>query len=397
VLLQGKGTRLAEQITQEIKILVDLKIQQAKQKADDNTLRVNTTINNMLIIFMLGAFCAIILTIYLSRTITEPLKTALDAADYISARDLTVEIQDEKRLDEPGELLQSFRVMCINLRGEIKQIMEGVNVLSTSAAEISVSMTQFTSTSSETAAAVSQATVTMEELRQTAQISSQKANYVSDIAQKAVDISVLGQNSLVKTVESMDIIKKKMDSIAKSIISLSEQSQAIGEIISSVEDIAEQTNLLAVNASIEAAKAGEYGKGFTVVAQEITNLSNQSKRATAQIGSILNEIQKATGVAVMVTEQGAKAVESGIAQSVETGESILALTNTINEAAQSVTQIALSSQQQTLGVDQVASALENIHRASVQNLGGAKQLEDSANNLEVLGQKLKQLVDGYRV
>ena len=99
----------------------------------------------------------------------------------------------------------------------------------------------------------------------------------------------------------------------------------------------------------------------------------------------------------MVTEQGAKAVEAGIAQSSETGESILALTNIINEAAQSVTLIALSSQQQTLGVDQVASALENIQQASMQNLGGAKKLEASANNLEVLGSELKTLVEHYRV
>ena len=241
MLLQGEGTRLAEQINQEIKRLMDLKIEQAKHKSEDNNLRAKTTIDNMIIIFIIGALCAIVLTVYMSRTIIEPINAALDAANYISARDLTVEIQEEKRLDEPGELLESFRVMSNNLRGEIKQILEGVYVLSSSAADISASMAQFTSSSSETAAAVSQATVTIEELSQTAQLSSHKASYVSDIAQKAVDVSSVGQRSLEKTVLSMEDIRRRMDSIAKSIISLSEHSQSIGEIISSVEDISEQT------------------------------------------------------------------------------------------------------------------------------------------------------------
>src|SRR4030067_173625 len=109
----------------------------------------------------------------------------------------------------------------------------------------------------------------------------------------------------------MHRIQEQMESIAQSIVRLSEQGQAIGEIIATVNDLAEQSNMLAVNAAIEAAKAGEQGKGFAVVAQEVKSLAEQSKQATAQVRTILGDIQKATSGAVMATEQGSKAGETG--------------------------------------------------------------------------------------
>src|SRR5664280_1631381 len=140
-----------------------------------------------------------------------------------------------------------------------------------------------------------------------------------------------------------------MDSIAQTVVRLSEQSQSIGGIIASVTEIADQANLLAVNAAIEAAKAGEQGKGFAVVAQEIKNLAGQSKQSTLQVRNILNDVQKATSAAVMATEQSSKAVENGVKQSTQAGESIKALAKSVNESIQAATQIVASSQQQVVG------------------------------------------------
>src|SRR5207249_1896404 len=151
--------------------------------------------------------------------------------------------------------------------------------------------------------------------------------------------------------------------------------------------IYEQSNLLAVNAAIEAAKAGEQGKGFAVVAQEVKSLAEQSKQATVQVRKLLNDIQKATSAAVMATEQGNKAVEAGVKQSTEAGGSIRLLAENLGQAAQAATQIAASSQQQLVGMDQVALAMENIRQASTQNVASTKQAEVSAENLHKLGQK----------
>ncbi|MHB9100993.1 MAG: methyl-accepting chemotaxis protein [Sulfuricella sp.] len=145
---------------------------------------------------------------------------------------------------------------------------------------------------------------------------------------------------------------------------------------------------------MEAAKAGEQGKGFAVVAQEIKSLAEQSKQATAQVRTILGDIQKATGTAVLATEQGNKAVEAGVQQSAQAGESIRLLADSVNEAAQAATQIAASSRQQLVGMDQVGMAMENIKQASAQNVAGARQAEVAAQSLHELGRKLSDMVGG---
>jgi methyl-accepting chemotaxis protein len=273
----------------------------------------------------------------------------------------------------------------------VLEIQAGVNILAGNTREILAATTQLTSAAMETATAVTETTATVEEVRQTAQLSSQKAEAVSVSAQKAAQVSLAGTKATDEAAAGMQRIRQQMESIADSMVRLSEQTQAIGQIIASVDDLAAQSNLLAVNAAIEAAKAGEQGKGFAVVAQEVKSLAEQSKQATNQVRTILHDIQKATSAAVMATEQGGKAVETGVKQSTQAGESILALTGGVTEAAHAATQIAASSRQQLLGIEQVATAMESIKQSSAQNVASAKQLETSALNLNALGQKLRAL------
>jgi methyl-accepting chemotaxis protein len=324
----------------------------------------------------------------------ESLGQMAKVAEQISAGDLTVEVKPKSDKDTLGK---AFATMRGNLRRVTREMQEAISVLSSSAQEIVATTTQVASAATETATAVSETTTTVEEVKQTAQLSSQKAKYVSESAQKVAQVSQGGKKSAAESIDAMKQIREQMESIAESIVRLSEQSQAIGEIMLTVNDLAEQSNLLAVNASIEAAKAGEQGKGFAVVAQEVRNLADQSKLATAQVRSILGEIQKATNAAVMVTEQGSKAVEVGVQQAARAGESVQQLAESIAEAAQAAAQIAASSQQQMAGMDQVALAMESIKTASTQNVASTKQTESAAKNIDELGRRLKQLVAVYKV
>jgi len=373
---------------------------------------------------------------FFSRSLTLPLAKIVSAAEQIAEGDLSGRISDGNRQDEVGMLARSFMkmtqslqekaelfqqiaagnltvevktpadrdvmgkafaAMITALRAEMQAIREAVNVIASSASQISASTTELASAASQTASAVSETTSTVEEVKQTAHLSTQKAKYVFDSAQKASDVSQQGCKAVDLAVEGMTIIRTQTDSISESIMKLSERSQAIGEIIATVNDIADQSNLLAVNAAIEAAKAGDQGKGFAVVAQEVRNLAEQSKQATAQVRTILNEIQKAVGEVVMSTEQEIKAVETGMRQTAEAGNSFRRLADTIEDSAQAATQITASSQQQLVGMDQVVLAITNINQASSQNVAGAKQVETAAQNLHDLGQELKQLIDRYRL
>jgi methyl-accepting chemotaxis protein len=178
---------------------------------------------------------------------------------------------------------------------------------------------------------------------------------------------------------------------------LSEQTQQIGEITATVNDIASQSNLLALNASVEAARAGEHGKGFAVVAVEVRNLAEQSKQATAQVKSILNEIQRATNAAVMATEEGTKGVDTGVDLTGQAGETIKQLAANISDSTNAAQQIVASAQQQSTGMEQIALAIENINQATVQNLASIRQAENSAQDLSDVAQQLETLVARYKL
>jgi methyl-accepting chemotaxis protein len=293
-------------------------------------------------------------------------------------------------------IITGLAIALLLTRSITRQLRETIAQLSSSSSEILATTTQVAAGAAETASAVSETTATVEEVKQTAQVSSQKAKYVSDSAQKVSQVSHSGKKAVEETVQAMRRIQEQVESIAESIVRLSEQSQAIGEIIATVNDLAEQSNLLAVNAAIEAARAGEHGKGFVVVAQEVKSLADQSKHATSQVRSILGDIQKATTAAVLATEQGNKAVEAGVRQSADAGEAIRLLADSVTEAAQAATQIAASSQQQMIGMDQVALAMENIKQASLQNVSGTRQAETAAQSLHELGQKLNSMIGSDR-
>ncbi len=358
--------------------------------------RASRSVRVFVLMGLLALGLGIGMSVYVNQVISTPLQDISRVAERVATRDLTVGIPSDTRRDEIGTLAMTFHRMLENLKEATRETQEGTNVLGSSASQILSATTQVAAGAAETSTALSETTTTVEEVKQTAQLASQKAKYVSETAQKAVQVAQQGRKAVEETVRGMNRIQGQVGSIADSIVRLSEQSQAIGEIIATVNDLAEQSNLLAVNASIEAAKAGEQGKGFAVVAQEVKNLAEQSKQATAQVRTILGDIQKATSATVMATEQGSKAAEAGVKQSIEAGEAIRLLADSITEAAQAATQIAASSQQQLVGMDQVASAMENIKQASAQNVASTKQAETAAQNLHDLGHKLKQLVGQYK-
>jgi len=436
VVLSGKGKQTMDDIRQGIAAMDQEESSLLKQRdqrvGGDAQRTISTIVYGIPFAFVLVGLAGVLIT----RNISRPLQEVTAAAGQIASGDLSVKLVALDRADEVGALTRTFArmidtlqamatmakqiaagdlsvkvtpqserdalgnafaTMLENLREVTRELREGASVLASSASEIVTTTTQVASGSAETAAAVSQTTTTVEEVKQTAQMATDKARHVSESAQKTAQISQSGRKSVEESIEAMHHIQEQMESIAESIVRLSEQGQAIGEIIATVNDLAEQSNLLAVNAAVEAAKAGDQGKGFAVVAQEVKSLAGQSKQATAQVRSILGDIQKATSAAVMATEQGSKAVDSGVKLSAQVRESIAALADSIEEAARAATQIAASAQQQMVGMDQVALAMQNIKQASVQNVAGTKQSETAAQSLQDLGLKLKRLVEHYRV
>ena len=230
-----------------------------------------------------------------------------------------------------------------------------------------------------------------------ANVSVGKAKDVLADAEETLIAVTTSEKSVMATIQDMNQIHDRMEIISDSTLKLSERSAAIAEIMDTVTDIAEQSNLLAVNAAIEAAKAGDFGRGFGVVAQEIRNLAEQSKGATVNVRSLLSEIQQATTAALLATKQGSIAVEKGVQQSIQTTNTIKELAGKMTRVTQASNQIVLSNQQQLLGTEQITTAMTHINDATNQHVEHLKQIETAVEKLNQVGESLKDMTDHYRI
>ena len=239
--------------------------------------------------------------------------------------------------------------------------------------------------------AVAQTVTTVDQVAQTAAQAAQRARGVGEAVSRTQEIGQKGRQAVDDSIAALEKLEEQVESTAESILMLAEQAQAIGEIIATVNDIAEQTNLLALNAAIEASRAGEYGRGFTVLAGEVKALASQSKKATTQVRQILGEIQKATNTAVLSTEEVTKGVSVTTAVASQAGGTIKILTETLTETAQAATQIMASAGQQATGMSQIHQAMKNLDQVARQNLVAIRQVEQAAQNLSALGNQLTSL------
>jgi methyl-accepting chemotaxis protein len=244
---------------------------------------------------------------------------------------------------------------------------------------------------------VQQANATMAEISQSGAQISDRAREVAATAEATSSASASGLESVQNTTAIMERIREQAEAVAENVLNLSEKTQAVGEIISSVNDISEQSQLLSLNAAIQAAAAGENGRAFSVVANEMKNLAGQSKQATVQVRSILGDIQKAINNSVMLVEEAVKRVEAGRQQAEVADRAIRELTDNIEESVRAFQQIVGGSGQQRIGFEQVTQAFRSIGIASQETANSTKQSEKAAANLNALAQQLRSTVERYKV
>ena len=225
-------------------------------------------------------------------------------------------------------IVAAIAIAILLARSIVKQLRRAVADLGSSASELLAVSAQVAAGAAQTSVSATETTATVEEVKQTALLAHEKATEVAEGSKHLAVLAEAGRSTVEETISGFERIATQMGVMAETINRLGEQTQAVGDIITTVNDLAEQSNLLSVNASIEAAKAGDQGKGFTVVAQEVKSLAEQSKQAVAQVRTILGEIQKASTLAVQAAEQGQQTVEAGRRQSLESGDSVQVITDT---------------------------------------------------------------------
>jgi methyl-accepting chemotaxis protein len=336
----------------------------------------------------------------IERDSREALQAAVSHYSEFAAKvadgDLRATVSADGSADLHG-LSASLNSMVGGLAQISSHIQAGVQDIGGSTAEILASVSRHNESAGRQSTAIAETSTTVNELRLAAEDTANMASEVADRASDSLQVSNEATTAVSAIASAMEEIRERVDAIARDIVTLSERTQQIGEITATVNGLADKSNLLALNASIEAARAGEHGKGFAVVAEEVRKLAEQSKAATAQVESILGDVQTATSAAVAASQEGTKVVEQGLVLTGRAGDGIRSLSETIQEAFAAAQQIAASAQQQSVGIEQIAQAMNDVNDGTTEFLDGAHQSQLAAETLNELAGQLAAVTERYRV
>ena len=357
----------------------------------------NQIVGSMALLLVVS--CATILLV-MGRYL-RPLLRLTEAARQIASGKLDEKIPVESD-DEIGTLAEAFNTMTgvivHNLRGEIEKsnrllasIKEAVIQLSTSANEMMAISAQQSSGAAQQATAVQEVTTTSEEIAITAKQITDNARAVESLAEETSRSGTAGSLEVTNATEGMRRVREQVQGIAASMLKLGENSQKIGGIVGIIDEISDQTNLLALNAAIEAAGAGEAGKRFAIVAQEVKRLAERTVEATRQINGLIEEIQKATNATIIVTEEGTKAVDAASALVDKVQISFGDIIRMVEDTARAAKEITFSTQQQTSACEQMAETMAEVRDVAQQVAASAEETEKAVAEIIELTERLKEL------
>lgn len=286
-------------------------------------------------------------------------------------------------LDNFAKVLERVRKAAVDVQSSANEILIASEEMSTGAIQQDQEITN-------TSSAVEQLTVSMKQVSNNAEAS-------AEAARRALDAAEQGNRSVRDTLEGMQRIRSSVQATAKRIKALGDRSLEISEIVNVINDITEQTNLLALNAAIEAARAGEAGRGFAVVADEVRKLAEHSRNATKDIAALIKAIQAETNDAVIVMEEGTKEVEIGAKLADQAGKALDAISSVVRQSAELVQEISLASKQQVRGTEGVANAMQIISNITRQTSQGARQTSRTVEQLVHMSEQLNEALAQFRV
>lgn len=332
----------------------------------------------------------------ISSSIGGVLRHFMGFIQRVGQGDLTQNLSEEGggELARMGAHLNGMRQSLRQVATQTRAAAENVNAAT---AQIRASAQEQAAAAAEQLSAIEETSATLNQITQSGAQITRRAQEVERNGQGAAALAEQGQRAVMATVQAMDSIREQAETVAATILRLSERTQAISDIILTVSTIAERSHLLALNASIEAAAAGEHGRTFSVVAGEIKRLADQARDATERVRVNLGDIQQGIGESVMLAEEAAKRVVAGRDQAKFTDGTIRDMAAAIQESVLAFQQILAATNQHQIGLEQVMQALASIRQAASQTTMATRELDGAAGNLNQLSEALVDAVRIYRL
>lgn len=424
-LISTEGKDIVKRFDEEVAKLSEFQNDLLIDGSAINKTAVQKTITLVLIVGIIAILLGIAIALIIGRLISNPIVSLASSAKRMAEGDLSVDLVSVKNKDEIGDLVYSFNDMAKNLRMLIEQVSINSSLVASSAEEL-------TASAEETSQATNQIATSIQDISSGSETQVQGANECStamgemtigiqqvaetssSVSESAIETNKeanLGNESLQKMIHQMNTIHTAVEDSSSVIIKLGDLSKEIGNIIGVITGIADQTNLLALNAAIEAARAGEHGKGFAVVADEVRKLAEQSKESADQISGLITQIQADTNQAVQVMEIGTKEVATGRIIVDETGRRFEKILYSIEQVTAQIQEVSAISEEMSASAEEVNASIEemasiaqnsasntqNVASASEEQLASMEEISSSASSLSKMAEDLQALVSKFKL
>ncbi len=370
-----------------------LKEEQLKEQASEEA-----SVRSILIgLALLGVALGLGIAVLITRSITGSMTGMVEMMQEIAGNNLGVDDIAVTSQDETGQAGDALNRMKNNLREIIQSIAATAENVASASEEISSSATQQASSAETQKDQTVQVATAMQQMSATVSSVSGSCNKAAEAAKQAAETARQGGSIVEGTLSKMRVIAESVGGTAKKMEELGKSSDQIGRIIGVINDIADQTNLLALNAAIEAARAGEQGRGFAVVADEVRKLAERTTTATKEIAEMIKNIQNETQVAVTAMEDGTRQVQEGVDSTAKAGDSLRAIIQMSEEVGGMITEIATSATEQSSATEQVNSNIDQISRLVKESAIGAQQSATACQDLSSLALNLQNMVGKFRL
>jgi len=349
-------------------------------------------------VMIVGLILGVLIAWGIMKMILTPLQAALDAmSDIVNGEgDLTRRLDDSSR-DEVGKLANGFNLFASMVHDIIKEIMGHTERLTQSVDRLTVITEETSQGADRQQHQTDDVVAAVNELAATGQDVARNTSEAAEAAQNAENASSEGRIVVGKTIDAIDGLAGEVERAGEVINRLEADSEAIGGVLDVIRGIAEQTNLLALNAAIEAARAGEQGRGFAVVADEVRTLASRTQESTSEIQTMIERLQTGSQEAVKVMNKSKKDADVTVEQAVQAGSSLQAISEAVTVINQMNVQIATAAEEQNAVAENINQSVVNISNITEQTAAGAQQTASASNELNELAGHLSRIVKQFKV